>query len=106
MRVSLPVSSSKFCGDLAADPAELHRLADGLADHGGFAADRLGTFGDDDDRETCAAAIALQDRLGDRFELVGDLGDQDAVGATGHAGVQRDPPGVAPHHLDHHHPAV
>ena len=31
-----------------------------------------------------------------------NLRDQDRVGAAGHAGVQRDPPGVAAHHLDDH----
>ena len=33
---------------------------------------------------------------------VGDLGDEDDVGAAGDAGGQRDMAGVAPHHLEDH----
>ena len=36
----------------------------------------------------------------------GVLGDQDDVGAAGEPGVERDPAGVAAHHLDDQHPVV
>jgi len=36
----------------------------------------------------------------DLIEVERPLGDQDHVGAAGNAGVQRDPAGVAAHHLD------
>ena len=36
----------------------------------------------------------------------GNLGDEDGVGAAGDAGVQRDPAGVAAHHLGDHHAMV
>ena len=39
-------------------------------------------------------------------EGIGKLRDQDHVGAARHAGGERDVPGVAPHDLEHHDPAV
>ena len=46
------------------------------------------------------------DGRGHLLEVEGNLGHQDHVGAAGDAGVQRDPAGVAAHHLDHHDPLV
>jgi hypothetical protein len=60
-------------------------------------------FGRHHDAEPRALAVAVADALGHLLRVVGDLRNQDGVGAAGHAGVQRNPPGVAPHHLDHHH---
>jgi len=33
-----------------------------------------------------------------------DLGNQDHLPSAGQARLQRDPAGIASHHLDHHHP--
>ncbi len=44
--------------------------------------------------------------FGDLLQVVRDLRDQDDVGTAGHAGVQRDPAGVASHDLDDHDAAV
>ena len=60
-----------------------------------------GAFGDRDDAEAAAGAAALADRLGHRLAVVGDLGDQDDVGAAGDAGAERQPARVVAHHLDH-----
>ena len=43
---------------------------------------------------------------GDLLEVVGNLRNQDDVGAAGHAAVQRNPAGVAAHHLDDHDAAM
>src|SRR5688572_32740824 len=40
-------------------------------------------------------------RGGNLFQIERDLRHQDHVGAAGDPAVQRDPPGVAAHHLDH-----
>ena len=66
------------------------------------AADRLGAFGDDDDAELRAERLALANRGRDLFGIVGNLRQQDHVGAAGDAGLQRDPAGVAAHHFDDH----
>ena len=63
-------------------------------------------LGDDDDREHATARVAAPDQLADLVEVERLLGDQDHVGAAGEPGVERDPAGVAAHHLDHHHPVV
>ena len=39
---------------------------------------------------------------GDRLHGVGNLRDEDHVGATGDTGGQRDVPGVAAHHFEDH----
>ena len=93
-------------GDLGADAAELLGLADRLAEHAHAPADRHRALGDDDDRELRAAVLALGDRRRHRFELEGDLGDEDRVCSRRGAGLERDPSGVAAHHLDDDHPAV
>ena len=63
-------------------------------------------LGADHDREVRAAVLAGQDLGGDRLDGEGDLGEQDDVGPAAKAGVERDPAGVAAHHLQHHHPVV
>ena len=52
------------------------------------------------------APPALDDGVADLLDVVGDLRDEDHVGAAGDAGFQRDPAGVAPHHLQDHDPVV
>ncbi len=46
------------------------------------------------------------DRLDDCLRTVRDLRNEDDVGSSGDARVERDPAGVAPHHLQDHDPAV
>src|SRR5437762_2918651 len=50
--------------------------------------------------------VAMADPLADVVDVEGLLGDQDDVGATGHAGVGGDPAGVAAHDLADHDPVV
>ena len=66
------------------------------------AALRERAFGDDDDAELGAPAVALAQPLRDDVEVERNLRNQDRVGAAGDAGVQRDPARVAAHHLDDH----
>ena len=63
-------------------------------------------FGDDDDAEARAQLVAVADALRDLLQVVGDLGNQDDVGATGDAAVQGDPAGVAAHDFDDHDAAM
>ena len=51
-------------------------------------------------------AVAVLDAAAHLVDVEGHLGDEDDVGAAGDTRVQRDPAGVAPHHLAHHHPVV
>ena len=101
MRASLPVRFSISFSSTVADAAEPDvpervELAVG-EDH--RALGRRGTLGDHDDRRVVALEPRL-DVLADLLDVERDLGDQDDVGAAGHAGVQRDPAGVAAHDLD------
>ena len=57
-------------------------------------------LGDDDDRRVAACWKRRLDPAGDLVDVERLLGDQDDVGAAGHAGVQRDPAGVPAHDLD------
>ena len=66
------------------------------------AALRIRALRHDDDAELRAPLVALAQPLRRRGDVERDLGNQDRVGAAGDAGVQRDPAGVAPHHLDDH----
>ena len=50
--------------------------------------------------------VALAQPFGDQRDVERDLWDQNRVGAAGDARVQRNPPGVAPHHLDDQDPLV
>ena len=63
------------------------------------AALRERAFGDHDDAELRAPAVALEQPLRDELDVERNLRNQDRVGAAGHAGVQRDPSRVAPHHF-------
>ena len=67
---------------------------------------RQRALGDDDDREEAPARVAAPDQLADLVDVERPLGDQDHVAAAGDPRVERDPAGVAAHHLDHHHPVV
>ncbi|CAL2072087.1 hypothetical protein GPN2_22421 [Streptomyces murinus] len=63
-------------------------------------------LGDADHGELLAPREALLDHLDQVRGVEGPLGQADAVGAGGHAGLQRDPARVPAHDLDHHHPLV
>ena len=68
------------------------------SDH--LAVERLRALGDHDDRRVLVLEPLL-DVAGDLVDVELPLRQQDHVGATGEAGVQRDPAGVPAHHLDH-----
>ena len=53
------------------------------------------------DREVPAALVAAPDQPADLLDVEGTLGDEDHIGAACQPGVERDPAGVAAHHLDH-----
>ena len=91
--------------DVSADAAVSERAA-GLAPGGRLA--RLGPdrLGDHDEGEVAALALQRLDLFGDPVDPIGNLGDQDHVGAAGDAGVERDVPGVPAHDLEHHHARV
>ena len=63
-------------------------------------------FRDHHDAEVAAAPAALLDLAADPVERVGDLRDQDHVGAAGDARRERDVAGIAAHDLEHHDPRV
>ena len=65
-----------------------------------------GSLGHHHDREDAAARVTTADQPADVVDLERALGDQDHIGAAGEARVERDPPCVATHDLDHHHPVV
>ena len=67
---------------------------------------RQRALGDDDDREVAAARVAAADQPAHLLDVERALGDQDHAGAAGQPGVQRDPAGVATHHLHDHHAVV
>ena len=84
------------------DPrAELRAAWDGL-----MAVHRPGSLGAGDDREPPSAVHASLDELADPVHLIGDLGDQDHVGARGEPRVQGDPAAVPTHDLADHDPVV
>ena len=108
-RVSKPVRSSISRRELVADAAE-----DDVAELVGrprLARDELPlarrvgelvALADDDDREVLAAVVPLLEQRAGGLDGDRLLGDQDHVGAAGDPGVERDPAGVAAHHLDDH----
>src|SRR5439155_14286416 len=57
----------------------------------------LDGLGDDDEREVAAALAYPLDMAGDVLDRVGDLGDEDDIGATGDPGGEGDVAGIAPH---------
>ena len=79
----------------------LEHVVDGL---GVF--DRHGPFGHRDDAEPFSGPRTVANRIGDPFELVGNLGNQDHVGPAGDSGPQGQPAGPVAHHLDHDNPVV
>ena len=86
-----------------ADVAEGVLLAGDQRHLAAVARDRA--LGDDDDRGVLALEARLHPRA-DVLDVEGLLGDQHHAGAAGDAGVQRDPAGVAAHHLDDQHAVV
>ena len=65
----------------------LEMAAASLLEQGHRAAQWLGAFGDDDDAELRAEALALAQALDDLVNVVADLRNQDDVGAARHTGV-------------------
>ena len=63
-------------------------------------------FRDHDDAEVGAELVALLDRFRHDVDVVRNLGHEDGVCTAAETRVQRDPAGVAAHHLDHHHAAM
>ena len=59
-----------------------------------------GALRDDHDAEAGAPLVALAQPYGDAGEIERHFGDEDGVGAAGHARVQRNPPRVASHDFD------
>src|SRR5262245_25907206 len=59
------------------------------------------TLGDNDDRVWPPVCLASLNLLSYAVQLVGDLGDENRVGGPGNPSVERNPAGVAPHHLNH-----
>jgi hypothetical protein len=66
----------------------------------------LDPFGDHDDRVFAAPPVPGSQYLSYLVEVVGDLRDEDGVGAPRQAGVRGDPALGSPHHLDEDHPVV
>src|SRR6266581_1481140 len=60
----------------------------------------------DDDAEMAALLLTPADLVAYLRDVERDLGDEDDVGRARDSRVQRDPPGVAAHHFDHHHALV
>ena len=60
-----------------------------------------GALGHGDDAERGPVADTALDRGGDGLDVVGDLGDENHVGAAGHAGAEREPAGLVAHDLGH-----
>jgi hypothetical protein len=63
-------------------------------------------LGNDDDAESGTPVIAILNALRNLVEIVRDLRDEDDIGATGHAAMQRDPPRVPSHDFHHHDAAM
>ena len=59
-------------------------------------------FGDDDDAEASPPLLARHDPPGDDVDVEGNFGNENGVGTASHPRVERDPSGIAPHHLGHH----
>ena len=85
-------------------PGRLHQQLGGLVV--GSVVDVPGALGDGDHREGRALAQPGLDGLGDALDRVGDLRQQDDVGAPGDAGAQRQPAGAVAHDLGEDDPVV
>ena len=90
-------------GDHFADAAEARAVerVETLGRQRLLHAGELEALGDDEHR--CTTSVAhMHDPLADLLDCLRLLGDQDGVGAAGHARVQGDPAHVAAHDLDDH----
>src|SRR5699024_7715942 len=58
-----------------------------------------GALGHGQDGEAAAAVVARLDLLGNLVDVVGNFGDQNDIGAAGHAGVEGEPAHLVPHDL-------
>src|SRR5262249_32436924 len=72
----------------------------------GLAALLEGAFGDNDDTEMFTQAFTHDNRLDDLCRIVRNLGDQNDIRSSCNSRVHRNPPGMPPHDLDDHHPAM
>ena len=85
-----------------ADAAQAFHATEFTALDGHVSTHRLGAFGDDDDSVGLSVIELALEVGGNVLDGVGNLGNQDGVGAAGEAGVEGDPSSVASHDLDHH----
>ena len=63
---------------------------------------KLDTFSYHHDGEALAVGLTLPNKLANVFDSEGNFRNEDDVSASGKAGFQSDPAGVAPHDFDHH----
>jgi hypothetical protein len=95
-------------GHELADPSELG-VAEGVDLAAGDREGALlgdGTLGHDDDRREATFTVTLLELGRDLVDVERLFRDEDLGGAAGHAGVHRDPAGVAAHHLADEHAVV
>src|SRR5687767_15997590 len=98
----LPCELLELPGARGAEPSEpLRRRRVTFGDQRDFSTDRHSTLGDHDDAESGAELFALAQSRGDEIQVERNLGDQNHVCPACYSRVQRDPPGVAAHYLDH-----
>ena len=103
----MPVSFSSSRAQTRAEAAEpFGRRGVAFGDQRHLAAHRDRAFGHDDDAEARAEFLALLQAFGDDVQIERNLRNQNHVRAAGHAGIERDPPGIAAHHFDDHHAVV
>src|SRR4051812_36305303 len=62
---------------------------------------KLRPFGHDNQCELLAVFFAVENLVANIIEVPRDFRNQDDIAATGDAGVQRDPAGVATHYFQH-----
>src|SRR5437773_1210689 len=86
---------------MMADPAQARPLVGAfitaLSDE--LAALGFGPFGHHNDAEAASAFFPLADAFAHALDVVRNFGNQDDIAPAGHAGMQRDPAGVAAHHF-------
>src|SRR5206468_6083341 len=92
-------------GDIVTDPA-ITRLTAAAPDHHGFTRFGLHRLGNDDEREIAPSGFQHLDLLGDACDAIGDFGNEDYIRPTGDSCRKSYMPGIAPHHLHNHDPAV
>lgn len=91
-------------GEGLADAAEAPGVG-GVGDDAfddGLTSDGVGAFANGDEGEAAAVMTAAAADVADGVEVEGDFGDEDEVGAGGHAGVESDPSGVSSHGFEDH----